>query len=114
MVKARVYRSSQRSFQCKLESGEFVQAVALAKLLRSDYIVVGDYVDLSPIAESDEWQIDQVHERHSEIYRISIREQKKRITAANCDLLVIQSSVYLTSALDTPRRKRKYRQCKFQ
>ena len=92
-MKARVYRSSQRAFQCKLENGDFVQAVALAKLLRSDYIVVGDYVEVSHISDTDEWQIDKVHERHSEIFRISIREQKKRITAANCDLLVIQSSV---------------------
>jgi ribosome biogenesis GTPase len=92
-LKARIHRSSQREFTCQLEDGKQVQAVALAKLLRSDYVVVGDYVELSRIDERAEWQIDKVYERSSEIYRVSVREQKKRITAANCDLLVIQSSV---------------------
>lgn len=92
-MKARVYRSSQREFTCKLESGELIQAVALAKILKNDYVVVGDYVSVSSIESTGEWQINSIEERTSEIYRVSIREQKKRITAANCDLLVIQSSV---------------------
>lgn len=92
-LRARIYRSSQREFICKLDNGEFVHAVALAKVLKKDYVVVGDYVQVSPVSDSNEWQIESIEERSSEVYRISVREQKKRITAANCDLLVIQSSV---------------------
>lgn len=92
-MKARIYRSSKREFLCKRSDGEFVYAKALAKVLREDSIVVGDYVELSNIDDKDEWQIDKVLERSSEIYRVSIREQRKRVTAANCDLMIIQSSV---------------------
>jgi len=71
-----------------------VTATALAKVLKGDRVVVGDYVDLSPVEGSEnEWQIHNVSERSSEIYRVSVREQRKRVTAANCDLMIIQSSV---------------------
>jgi ribosome biogenesis GTPase len=93
-LKARIYRSSKREFLCKDSNGEFIYATALAKVLRSDSLVVGDYVELSNIDDDKEqWQIDKVLERSSEIYRVSIREQRKRVTAANCDLMIIQSSV---------------------
>lgn len=92
-VKAKVIRSSKRQFLCRLSSGERVDATAKGKLLKDDTIVVGDNVTLSKIAETGEFQIDEVTPRESEIFRISVREQKKKVTAANCDLLVILSSV---------------------
>jgi ribosome biogenesis GTPase len=92
-VKAQVIRSSQRQFSCKTAEGKIIEANAKGKLLKGDSIVVGDNVILSIIQETGEYQIDQVEERSSEIFRISVREQKKKVTAANCDLLVILSSV---------------------
>ncbi|MCP4912245.1 MAG: ribosome small subunit-dependent GTPase A [Oligoflexia bacterium] len=92
-MRARVYRSAKRLFECKLlESGELVEATALGKLLKKG-IVVGDFVQLSYDESTSEYQIDEVEERESEIFRILIRENKKKITAANCNLLVILMSV---------------------
>ncbi len=90
MKKARVYRSSAREFECRdLESGSMLTATALGNLLKKDNsIVVGDVVNLD-----DEGVITSIDERTSEIYRYLPRVQKKKITAANCDLLIILNSV---------------------
>ncbi|MCF8058770.1 MAG: ribosome small subunit-dependent GTPase A [Bacteriovoracaceae bacterium] len=93
VLNAQVVRSSQRQFSCKLNSGEMIDATAKGNLLKGDSIVVGDKVEVSFIEGSKEYQIDKVCERESEIFRVSVREQKKKITAANCNLLVILSSV---------------------
>lgn len=90
MLKARVFKSAKREFDCKLEStGEIVVATALGNLLKGDEntIVVGDYV----MIENN--TIVEVLPRTNEMYRLIIREQKKKVTASNCDLLVIVSSV---------------------
>lgn len=90
MTKARVYRSSAREFECRnIESGEMLVATALGNLLKKDNsIVVGDIVNLD-----EEGVITSIDERKSEIYRYLPRVQKKKITAANCDLLIILNSV---------------------
>lgn len=88
-----VIRSAQRIFTCKMESGETIEATAKGRLLKGDSVVVGDRVQITTIPETGEFQIDEVEERTSEIFRVSIREQKKKVTAANCDLLVVLSSV---------------------
>lgn len=90
MTKATVYRSSSRDFDCKVqETGEMITATALGNLLRGDNnIVVGDIVILD-----EEGVITKVQERSSEIFRFLPRTQKKKITAANCDLLIILNSV---------------------
>ncbi|MBK24401.1 MAG: ribosome small subunit-dependent GTPase A [Halobacteriovorax sp.] len=90
MKKARVYRSSAREFECRdIETGEMLFATALGNLLKKDNsIVVGDIVNLD-----DEGVITSIEERSSEIYRYLPRVQKKKITAANCDLLIILNSV---------------------
>ena len=93
-MKGRVIRSSKREFDVRKEDGEMISATALGNLLKKDRnVVVGDYVLLDNIPETGEWQIKDIEKRTSEIYRVSIREQRKRVTAANCDLLVILSSV---------------------
>lgn len=93
-MRAQVFKSAKREFFCKiLSTGEMVQATALGKLLKKDSIVVGDFVELETIADSEEYQISSVDERESEIFRISIRENKKKVTAANCDVMVILLSV---------------------
>lgn len=91
MSKARVIKSDKRIFECKLiDTSEIVQATALGNLLKDDTIVVGDYVELE--AQVDEWVIKSVDERSSEIFRMLRRESKKKITAANCDCLIILNS----------------------
>jgi ribosome biogenesis GTPase len=89
--KARVFKSAKREFDCKLEdNGEMVVATALGNLLKGDdnSIVVGDYVMID-----EKNTITEVIPRTNEMYRLIIREQKKKVTASNCDLLVIVSSV---------------------
>ena len=90
MLKARVFKSAKREFDCKIEgTGEMVVATALGNLLKGDEnsIVVGDFVMI------DNNVIVEVLQRTNEMYRLIIREQKKKVTASNCDLLVIVSSV---------------------
>jgi ribosome biogenesis GTPase len=90
MLKARVFKSAKREFDCKLlDSGEMVVATALGNLLKGDEnsIVVGDYVMI------DKNIIVEILPRTNEMYRLIIREQKKKVTASNCDLMVIVSSV---------------------
>lgn len=90
--RARIYKSSKREFECKsLETGEIIQATALGKIQKKGGLVVGDYVEVTPLGEG--FEIRQREERTSEIFRMLIREQKKKVTAANCDVLVILSSV---------------------
>lgn len=91
MLKARVNKSAKREFECRfIESGKLVVATALGNLLKGDEnsIVVGDYVMID-----DNNTIIEVLPRMNEIYRLIIREQKKKVTASNCDLMVIVSSV---------------------
>ncbi|MBH48199.1 MAG: ribosome small subunit-dependent GTPase A [Halobacteriovorax sp.] len=91
MIRARIIKSDKRVFDCRLiDSGEFVQATALGNLFKEDTVVVGDYVLLE--AQSDEWVIKEVEARKSEIFRMLRRESKRKVTAANCDSLVILNS----------------------
>jgi ribosome biogenesis GTPase len=91
MLKARVNKSAKREFECRFtESGELVIATALGNLLKGDEntIVVGDYVMID-----GNNTIVEVLPRMNEIFRLIVREQKKKVTASNCDLMVIVSSV---------------------
>lgn len=91
MTRARIIKSDKRVFDCRLvENGDFVQATALGNLFKEDTVVVGDYVVLE--AQSDEWVIKEVETRSSEIFRMLRRESKRKVTAANCDSLVILNS----------------------
>jgi ribosome biogenesis GTPase len=93
-IQAQVIRSSQREFSCKTLDGDIVEATALGNLFKNnETIVVGDFVNLEQQQDKKEWTIISLVPRESEIFRILVREQKKKVTAANCDLLVILSSV---------------------
>ncbi len=86
-----IIRSSKRVFDCKnLATGEIIQATAMAALFKDGHIVVGDEV---VIEGSEDLSIVEVVARKSEIFRMNIREGKKKIIASNCDVLVIISSV---------------------
>lgn len=87
----RVVKSAKREFDCKIqETGEMLVATALGNLLKGDEnsIVVGDYVHID-----ENNTIVESLPRKNEIFRLIIREQKKKVTASNCDLMVIVSSV---------------------
>jgi ribosome biogenesis GTPase len=89
--KARVFKSAKREFDCKiLDTSEMIIATALGNLLKGDEnsIVVGDFVMID-----EKNTIVEVLPRTNEMYRLIIREQKKKVTASNCDLMVIVSSV---------------------
>lgn len=90
-MRARVYRTLKNEFLCSLdESGQEVVATPLGKLLKTG-IVIGDYVNLKEGA-SGAYEIHSVEERKNEIFRVLPRVSKKKITAANCDVLIITIS----------------------
>ncbi len=95
LIKARIYKSGKREFECKiLDTGERIIACALGNLVKSPKsLVPGDYVFIKKEAEENSWTIMEMEPRKTEIFRISIREQKKKTTASNCDILVILNSV---------------------
>ena len=83
-IKARIFRSSKRQFDCQREdTKEVVEATALATLLKEDHIVAGDWVEL----EGD--SIVSVGPRKNEIFRNLPREQKKKVIAANVDVMLV-------------------------
>jgi ribosome biogenesis GTPase / thiamine phosphate phosphatase len=86
-IKARIFSSNSRIFDCLTESGDIVQATSLAKLLKKDHLVVGDEVTLIP--EGEQWTISEVSDRRSEIFRNIPREHTKKIIAANVDAVMI-------------------------
>lgn len=88
---ARIFRSSKRTFDCKVEGqDELVVATALATLLKEDHLVVGDFVQLSPPQNAaHEWVISKVEPRKNSIFRNLPREQKKKVIAANVDVIVV-------------------------
>jgi ribosome biogenesis GTPase / thiamine phosphate phosphatase len=92
-MRATIFKSHQRVFDCYIEdTKELVQATAKGNLLKGDdTIVVGDYISLSKEANG-EYFIERIFERNSVIFRQIQRENKKKITAANIDLLVVLMS----------------------
>lgn len=93
-IKARIFRSSKRHFDCQREdTKEMVVATAMATQLREDHVVVGDWVEVSPPPSGGaEWKIDKVIERKNSIFRNLPREQKKKVIAANVDVILIVMS----------------------
>lgn len=92
-MQAIITRSGKDFYRCQLSSGEFTEAVALPSLLEIIQPVVGDRVTL---IESPDYQhkiIDSVDDRDNEIYRLLIREKKKKVIASNLNQLVIVMSI---------------------
>lgn len=84
-ISARIFRSGKRHFDCQREDTKtIVEGTALAALLKEDHIVVGDFVELS-----DDLKIEKVLPRKNEIFRNLPREQKKKVIAANVDVILI-------------------------
>jgi ribosome biogenesis GTPase len=84
-IKARVFRSSKRQFDCQREdTKELVSATAMATLLKDDHLVVGDWVELA-----EDGTIASVYERKNAIFRNIPREQKKKVIASNVDVMMV-------------------------
>jgi ribosome biogenesis GTPase len=91
-IPAHIYEAHKREFLCKIESeNRMVSASAKRNVLKSGQLVAGDMVLLEKTGS--DYQIVELIKRTNEIFRMITRERKKRITAANCDLVVIATSV---------------------
>ncbi len=95
MVNARIYRSGNNIFDCKrTDNGQMIQAIAKGQLLKGDEgPVVGDFVELNFDEQTSQFEVMKIMKRKNGLYRYTPRENRKKITAANIDILVIQSSV---------------------
>ena len=87
-IKARIYRSGKRSFECHTTDGTIIQAWAQATLLKENHLVVGDWVELENRTDQS-WWITKVEPRGKFVYRNLPREQKKKVIATNVDLMMI-------------------------
>ena len=95
MIKAQIVKASKKKFLCKLQgSSEVVTATSPRKIFRINQLVAGDKITLEKNNEN-EFQIIELEKRSSEIFRMNIRERKKRVTASNCDLMIICTSLSL-------------------
>ena len=94
IIRARIFRSSKRHFDCqRSDTKEMVTATALATLLKEDHLVVGDWVEISPPPPGgEEWKIETVLPRSNAIFRNLPREQKKKVIAANVDIMMVVAS----------------------
>lgn len=93
-IQAKIFRSGKRRFDCRInDTGEMVEAIALREVIRSSHPVVGDNVILKKAAAGDAYDILEVIERENEIYRRIVRENKKKVIAANVDVIFIVVAV---------------------
>lgn len=89
-----IIKSDKRNFTCRdLDSGEVFTATALGNLLkRGETLVVGDRVEVNEQEVQGEKIIVEMAPRKNEIFRLLVRERKKKIIASNCDRMVIVMS----------------------
>ena len=91
-ILAHIYEAHKKEFLCKIDNeNKTVSASAKGTVLKDNQLVAGDKVLLEK--NGDDYQIVALIDRTNEIFRIIIRERKKRVTAANCDLVIIATSV---------------------
>lgn len=91
---AKIFRSGKRRFECKIDGkDDLVEAIAPAQVLKNSHPVVGDNVILQKAAAGDAYDIVEVVERENEIYRRIVRENKKKVIAANLDVMFIVTAV---------------------
>jgi ribosome biogenesis GTPase len=94
MIKAKIFRSSKRVFECKrLDTGEMVNATVLREVMRKNHPVVGDNILISKSADSDDLEIIEILERNNEVFRKIVRTNNKKVIASNVDVILITASV---------------------
>ena len=92
--RARIIRSSKREFECLLEgSQEIVTATCPREIIKANHPVVGDYVEISPIENGDQFEIIKLTERQNEIFRRIVRSNKKKVIASNVDVILVVASI---------------------
>ncbi len=91
-ILAHIYEAHKKEFLCKIDSEDItVLASAKRTVLKGRQLVTGDNVLLEK--NCNDYQIVGLIDRTNEIFRMNIRERRKRVTAANCDLVIIATSV---------------------
>jgi ribosome biogenesis GTPase / thiamine phosphate phosphatase len=100
---ARIKRSGKRNFDCifhdekqnipaKISHLESFQAVAYAKILKEQHLVVGDLVKVAFDESNEEFNIVELLTRDNEIFRLIVRENRKKVIGSNVDLICIITS----------------------
>ena len=93
IMKIRIFRSSQRVFECQdLESKKTLKATAHGNLLKSGDLVVGDIVEAELDQASNQYKIVARCERENTLFRYISRERKNKTIAANIDFAAIVCS----------------------
>lgn len=91
-MRGRIIKFDRKEFFCKLDDGREVMALAKGNLHKDrEGLVVGDYVTIEEV--DGESFITEKEKRKNSIFRLIVREQRKRHTAANVDVLAIVTSV---------------------
>lgn len=94
ILKAKIIRSSKREFEClDLETKQVIKAVCLREVIKQNHVVVGDNVLIRPQQNDIRHEIFEVVERKNEIFRRIVRSNKKKVIAANTDVILIVASV---------------------
>jgi ribosome biogenesis GTPase len=94
MIKAKIFRSAKRVFDCKInDTGEIVPATVLREVMKKDHPVVGDNVILKQGKDSADYDIIEIEQRENEIFRKIVRTNNKKVIASNVDVILIMCSV---------------------
>lgn len=94
MIKAKIFRSSKRVFDCKRsDTGEIVSATVYREVMKKNHPVVGDDIFIQKNSETEDFEIIEIEPRENEIFRKIVRTNKKRVIASNVDVLLILTSV---------------------
>lgn len=91
MTQPIIIRSGKEIYQCQLPDRSIIEVRALPSLLSQIQPVVGDKIVIE--LQGEHHVITSVLPRHNEVYRLLIREKKKKVIASNLDLLIIVVAV---------------------
>jgi ribosome biogenesis GTPase len=94
VLQAKIIRSSKREFDCLIDgSKDVIKAVCLREVIKVNHVVVGDNVLIRPLVNDERYEIYEIVERKNEIFRRIVRSNKKKVIAANTDVILIVASV---------------------
>ncbi len=94
MIKAKIFRSSKRVFDCRInDTNEIVPATVYREVMKKNHPVVGDNIIIQQNSESADYEITEIENRENEIFRRIVRSNKKKVIASNVDVILIVTSV---------------------
>ena len=92
MITVQVYKTDGRELTCKRpDTHEVITARVSGNSVKDGGIVVGDYLELA--AEGAGFKVLGIRPRRNEVYRMLVREKKKKVSASNVDYMVIVCSI---------------------